>query len=117
MGRCGKACRNSAARKGWAAGFTPARDNTSPFSRRRNRSCAAGVFETVANKLPAAVMDESCAKQGKVRGRAEKRNRRLSTVFQKGADKILRRKQRGLPPLLQRNDGGEGWGEEAVLIG
>ncbi len=25
--------------------------------------------------------------------------------------------ERGLLPLLQRNDGGEGWGEEAVFIG
>ena len=31
--------------------------------------------------------------------------------------KFLAERQRGLLPLLQRNEGGEGWGEEAVFIG
>ncbi len=34
-----------------------------------------------------------------------------------GKTKFFIESEWGLLPLLQRNDGGEGWGEEAALIG
>src|SRR5882724_4615379 len=73
MGRPGKTWCNSADRNGCAAGVTPAYDNAPPCSRRRSRDCAAGVRETSANKLPAAVTNDACAKhtQG-CRGRPER---------------------------------------------
>ena len=40
------------AKKGWAAGWIPARDKTPPFSRREQRSCIAGVFRTEATMFP-----------------------------------------------------------------
>src|SRR5262252_4711768 len=40
----------------------PAQDNTPPFSRRRARTCTAGVSETAANKLLVAGIAKTCAK-------------------------------------------------------
>src|ERR1700743_2840546 len=67
MGRSGKICLSQAAKNGCAAGLIPTHDNAPPCSTRRSKSCAAGVFETAANKLLVAVCDEPRAKLGKGR--------------------------------------------------